>query len=494
MTTHRLVTEQEKKEILSQPQHKKDGHVICYVNGHPILDEKDIDFHHIIPFVNIEETEISNIAPVCKEHHKKIGTLSITEFRGKLEMEEFFNSSPVRKLNEVIEYKGNKDFGTELKYTISENKETIDIFFDDKTRPSKVPLHTCPATNFQYFYLTVPVKYISNDDDLQPRPIDAKRLWAFYTHFITHTQLSPAVCRINENKILLFDGQHKSAAQIWAGRRIIECKVYVNYNVRVLKDTNLDAHEKLRQQPFYTGVLINKWADIFKEEWEEYSATSGQKSEKGFVLFLVNKGKRRAEALNMLTSSIINSVLEDKENKIGDFVAESNRAKATPLTINLLKQTIFKLFVSSPPLEIEIDKSDALREYERKNILTLLNTLVDETLINKWNPDRNDGEHKKSERIYSAGSMKAWVTMLRDIIAAVLRLYDEEGRNNIFLRQIDEQTWGIIKGRVKKLFANKIWTDPSSEIDVQLRVNNEKHVKGFFESHGLKVEKLIIGE
>jgi hypothetical protein len=32
------------------------------------------------------------------------------------------------------------------------------------------------------------------------------------------------------------------------------------------------AHDKLRQMPFPTSVLINKWASIFAEEWKEYMA------------------------------------------------------------------------------------------------------------------------------------------------------------------------------------------------------------------------------
>ncbi|GFP33314.1 hypothetical protein HKBW3S42_01648, partial [Candidatus Hakubella thermalkaliphila] len=85
-----------------------------------------------------------------------------------------------------------------------------------------------------------------------------KRLWELYRHLIVHTQLSPAICRLVNDRILLFDGQHKSAAQIWAGRKEIECKVYINPDVRVLKETNLTAHDKLRQMPFFTSVLINK--------------------------------------------------------------------------------------------------------------------------------------------------------------------------------------------------------------------------------------------
>ncbi|AZK58941.1 hypothetical protein [Candidatus Desulforudis audaxviator] len=53
-------------------------------------------------------------------------------------------------------------------------------------------------------------------------------MWELYRHFLRYTQLAPAVCRLVDGQILLFDGQHKTAAQVWAGRRRAECKVYLD--------------------------------------------------------------------------------------------------------------------------------------------------------------------------------------------------------------------------------------------------------------------------
>ena len=227
----------------------------------------------------------------------------------------------------------------------------IKIFFDDKVSYLELPLYKCPSTGYKYFYITLPVTFIKNDYELQPRPLEMKRLWDLYRHLIVHTQLSPAICRLVDNRILLFDGQHKSAAQIWAGRKEIECKIYIDPDLKVLKETNLTAHDKLRQMPFFTSVLINKWADLFKEEWQEYVETSGEKSEKGFVIFLVEKGKSKAEALNMIRSNIYDSILDDSENRITEYIAERNRTRKNPLTIYALKQTFFKHFITAPPLE-----------------------------------------------------------------------------------------------------------------------------------------------
>jgi hypothetical protein len=493
MALHREPDEKEKKIIIEQ--HRREGKVRCFVNDHPIDDESDIDYHHIKPFSLDGPTEISNLAPVCREHHRRIGTLSILEFRARLELEDFFNNPEPRRLDDILSIKLRAgEFGKCLKTEITNTGDQIKIFFDDKVVPLELPLSRCPSTGYRYFYLILPVKYVKNDNELQPRPLEVKRLWELYRHLIVHTQLSPAICRLVNDEILLFDGQHKSAAQIWAGRKEIECKIYIDPDIKVIKETNLTAHDKLRQMAFFTSVLINKWADLFKEEWEEYIETQGEKSEDGFIVFLVEKGKSKAEALNMIRSYIYDSILDDKDNLISEFIAERNRTRKNPLTIHILKQTFFKHFLTSPPLEMNIERLDELRELERKNVIGLLNILTQETLQNKWNPEANDNQHHVTERIYAAGSIRAWTSMLRDVVSQILNLYDEQERRNIFLREIQVDKWQIIRGRIKHLFEHKIWKDLSPEIDKNLKVNNETHVREFFIQNALTVNWILGGE
>ena len=492
MAIHREPNETEKNKI--NEQHTKDGKVRCFVNDHPIESESDIDYHHIKPFSLGGPTEEANLAPVCSDHHKRIGTLSILEFRARLEMEDFFSSPEPRRLDDILTIRqGKSEYGRPIKTEILSKENQIKVFFDEKLEPILLPLSTCHATGEKYFYLVLPIRYIKNDYELQPRPLEMKRLWALYRHLLTHTQLSPAICRLSNGNVLLFDGQHKSAAQIWAGRREIECKIYVDPGVKRVKDTNLTAHDKLRQMPFFTSVLINKWADLFKEEWQEYIEGKGIKSEDGFVSFLVERGRTRAEALNMIRSNIYDSILDDSHNLMSDYIAERNRTRKNPLTVYGLTITLFKKFITSPPLDIDIELSDELRELERTNVIDLMNIITEETLDGKWNPTTRDNWHRCAERIYAAGSLKAWTSMLRDVIAQALLLFDSADRRKIFLREIEDDKWQIIRGRIKRMFEHKIWTDPSPDIDNNLRVNNETQIREFFLNKDLTVNWILGG-
>src|SRR5206468_1342748 len=156
---------------------------------------------------------------------------------------------------------GKEGFGQKVRYEIAEEGAQISLFFVDGV-PRVFPLQSCPATGLRYFYAVLPTTCISNDKDLQPRPLETVRLWELYRHLLLNTQLAPAVCRLAGSQIMLFDGQHKSAAQIWAGRTQVDCKVYLEPDVRRLKETNLVAHDKLRQMPFYSSTLIAKYSDL----------------------------------------------------------------------------------------------------------------------------------------------------------------------------------------------------------------------------------------
>ncbi|MBA7545325.1 hypothetical protein ES705_37691 [subsurface metagenome] len=84
MNEKRQLSEAEKQKILAQHGRR------CFVDGEPIPKDEPIEFHHIKPFSSGGPTSLSNIAPVCKRHHSTIGTMSLQEYRDKIELAKFF--------------------------------------------------------------------------------------------------------------------------------------------------------------------------------------------------------------------------------------------------------------------------------------------------------------------------------------------------------------------------------------------------------------------
>lgn len=152
----------------------------------------------------------------------------------------------------------------------------------------------------------MPIHWLENDDQegLQPRVIDYKRLIALRDHLLNHAQLAPSISRLVDNRLKLFDGQHKLAAQVLNGINEIDIKVYVSpeqpeATKKLFDDlmiTNLDAHSKLKQVPFYTSTLLDRLSVIYKELWDDFVVKKDPSlhTEANFVQFLVaEKGNRK---------------------------------------------------------------------------------------------------------------------------------------------------------------------------------------------------------
>ena len=493
MLAHPDLNHDDKKIICEK--NTSDGKTVCFVDAHPISKKSEIEYHHIEPYLFEEKLDIKNIATVCKKHHREMGYLSIKEFMALKEMERFFSTGEIRRLDDVLEYKiMNKDQVDSLddcNTLINESENTISLYPGSDSSPVKLPLSTCPSTGFRYFYAVVPVIFIHNDIELQPRPLELKRLWDLYRHLLVNTQLTPSICRLVDGRVYLFDGQHKASAQIWAGRTELECKIYIDPGIKVLKETNLVAHDKLRQMPFFTSVLINKWASIFTEEWKEYIELPGDRTEAGFVAFLVAKGKKKTEAVHMIQSNIYNSILEDPNNRIRSYLAEYGSEAKSPLTVFRLKQSILKRFIANQPLTIDIEESDRLRETERRNLIRLLNIITDLTLEDTRDKSVVEEIHSTSERIYLNGAFKAWTGILKDVISTILELYDENERKEILLRDISSEKWILIENGIETLFSHRVWSDDSQENYNNLRLGNENLVRKYLARKGLNANWII---
>ena len=89
MIEKRQLSEIEKQKVLEE--HGR----MCFVDGEPITEDELIEYHHIIPFSSGGPTNLNNIAPVCKRHHRTIGTMSLQEYRDKIELSKFFEVAEI---------------------------------------------------------------------------------------------------------------------------------------------------------------------------------------------------------------------------------------------------------------------------------------------------------------------------------------------------------------------------------------------------------------
>ena len=253
--------------------------------------------------------------------------------------------------------------------------------------------------------------------------------------------------------------------------------------------TNLDAHYSLKQMAFFSSIMIDKLAQLYELEWNTFMAQPGPKSEATFASFLVeNNSLSKPSAVKRIEAAHKQAILDstDPINSLVQYVSERNRNRKTPLTISTLDKTLFNFFLTRPPLSDDFESPNDFRPIEIQNVIRFMSIIAEESLDGQWDTDINNAAYQKAERIYYAGSIRAWSEVLRDAIAAgVLNLMSDEERTKIFYREISESQFDRIRVIVKKVFKHTIWFQPWGPVLEGLKVANNVAPKEVFKQVGL---------
>ncbi len=494
----RQLTDEEKEQILKQHGRK------CFATGHEIPNGEAIQFDHIKAYSLGFPSEMDNIAPMCAQHNKEKSTLSLEDFRTKLRLKDFFSTGDKLTLRHLLEYlKSNGDiarFGDAVAVKQSDGQ----VFIESADRSYTQKLYECPATGWKYFYATLDVDVIDSDDDedhtagLQPRYLITDTVFELYRHFQRHPVLQPSVGRIIGNGIRLFDGQHKVAALLWNGRRVFECKVYVDPEMRLLNQTNIAAHDKFAQKRFFSSVMVAKLGSQFGVDFEQYKnlEDAQPKSEAGFMEFLAKKEantQTHGQLNSRFRSYLYSSVLEDEENKFKALVSATNRSTdEKPITIDMLQKSLFASFLYRDPVTHDLTTDAYKRELEIKNTVRLLNFIFD-CGLSSWDAKAgaNNDSQLRLNRMFRSKSMMAWAELLHGAVCGKLELNDAEDRERPFYRELSEKEMERIAKVVKALYSWKRWNSPpNDEIDRTLS-DNKSEVKEWFRNHGLTTGYLM---
>src|SRR5438105_15147175 len=138
----RQLSDLEKEQVLAHQ--RRSGVLYCFVDDHPIEIDEEVEFHHIKPFSQDGPTEITNIGAVCKDHHRRIRTLSLSEFRDQLAMGRFFDHPDPRKLDDLLTLKlSTNGFGRQVRID-GDGQSELTLHFTNPERPAqKCFVFTC---------------------------------------------------------------------------------------------------------------------------------------------------------------------------------------------------------------------------------------------------------------------------------------------------------------------------------------------------------------
>lgn len=498
ITLRRQISDEEKAIIIKRFGRK------CFATGHDIPEGEPVHFDHIYAFALGGVSELENIAPMCEHHNKAKGTLPLGDFRVKLQLEEFFALGDRLTLRHLLQYlKDRKDiasYGDAVAVSTGDGQITLQTHSHTSTHQ----LYTCERTGWKYFYASLPISLLNSDDDekhqygLQPRFLIFDKVFNLYRHFQVHPVLQPSIGRIQDNHILLFDGQHKAAALLWSGRRTLECKVYVDPDIALLNQTNIAAHDKYAQTPFASIIIILKLGTQFGKDFEDYRMLEDgtAKSEHGFVEYFgrVHEADLTPfERTKRFRSYLYNSILEDDANKTKSLISTTNRSSDTrPLTVDMIVKSLFAYFLYKEAVSDDMSTDTYKREYEFDNNIRLLNILYELALV-AWNPKapRGDLNQQRLNRIFASKSIMAWSELLRDAVCGKLDLDDADDRAKPFYRELTDSDFQKVRRIVERLLAWPIWMAPvKSEVDTNI-AGSKGSLKEWFKDKGLTTGYLM---
>jgi len=490
MNMKRQISEREQEQV-KQQQLEKDGSLRCFISGEVIGDTDDIEYDHIWPYSKQGDTDISNVRIVKKEYNRRKSDQSLYEVRDNLKLERLFNEKKNKiKLQDIFELKDIQ----QKTFHFSIVKDTITV--SDGIDKRNFTLLFDKILNVQYFYGRIPIKWLENDDQegLQPRVIDYKRLISLREHLKDHPQLAPSIARLIDNKFKLFDGQHKLAGQVLNDTTEVDIKAYLSPTeldkAKKLFDdlmiTNLDAHSKHKQIPFYTSTLLDRLSVIYKEMLDEFTASKpiDKHSEENFINFLVaEKQHSRADAKQMLKGAIITNAVELSALK--PFTAAASKDAAYALSIDLLTKAVFPNTLFLEPSTANFKSNGDFRDAELENFKELASLLVECGYLNAWVQNIRGKSltnlELKARRIWHKGSVLTWTPYLKSILSAAFDFLTNDDRNKLLYRDImDEKQKGKIKICLTRLFNHPFWDEPEGEIDsllVSARKQDELFIK-----------------
>lgn len=497
----RQISDAEKEQV-KQQQRESDGSLRCFISGEVIGKDDVVEYDHLLPFSKQGESDVENIRIVLKDYNRRKSDQSLYDVRDNLKLERLFNDKKNNiKLQDIFQLK--EIIKKSFHLTIQDNY----LIIDDGLESRRFSLLFDKILDVNYFYGRIPIKWIENDDQegLQPRVIDYKRLISLRGHLKDHPQLAPSIARLIDNRIKLFDGQHKLAAQVLNGNTDVDIKAYLSPveldKAKKLFDdlmiTNLDAHSKHKQIPFYTSTLLDRLSVIYKEMLEEFTSTKAveKHSEANFINFLVaEKQYTKADAKKTLKSAIQDNAID--YSAIKQFTATASKDANFALSIDLLITAIFPNTLYLEPSASNFKSSGDFRDAELENFKEVADLLVECGHLKDWTPNVRGKAltslELKSRRIWHKGSVLTWAPYLKSILGTALNFVTNEDREKLLYRAVmssDEKA--RIKTCFTRLFGHSMWDEPEGEIDTFLV--SAKRQDDLFNKKGLSERYVLLG-
>ncbi|MDI1495945.1 MAG: HNH endonuclease [Cenarchaeum symbiont of Oopsacas minuta] len=466
-------------------------HGNCFICEEPIdleIHKDSIQIDHITPLQAKGKDGPENFA-LTHEHcneSKQTSNLQISRLLAKFEkmkkQVKNENRDSVTLADVLRTYNGSK---YNFKFKVSNNivKYSFSDYGDNKVYESEI---FCDSISKQKsFFAQIPITYLFHDDIINPRGIGNNLRKLIEEFHKGRPQLHVALARIdtidNASKILVFDGQHKTAAQILLGVKQLPIRLFIESNTDLLLTANTNAGDTLRQVAFDKSIKRQLGNCIFTDRITRYQNDHGLSSddnnftEKELVTYF--KGEHR-EMKKYIHDAVRNSVTQHVDNKLRNYIDLSGRTKDKPLSYSTIDKAFYPLFIYpgllSSTLDYKVDVGENPRLLEIAQLVKLMNIIAKEIYIDKFDFDLgiNRIEHKIQKgidipeshlaayRISKEEVVYNWAKYVRTIIREhFIHMGKHIEDDKPFQEPFPEQLWTHIAHFMKNLIGLPVWVN-----------------------------------
>lgn len=463
----------------------------CFITGKDIdlkLHHEYLDIDHVVPISSGAPDNPSNFALTFSDANrsKQAADLNLARviwyFKNlSEELEKKENRNP--NLSDIL--KANGGSKCDLTFYIENDKVKYSFIEIGKTETHVQEIYTDKLSGERYFFALFPIEYIFHDDKINPRSIGenvSKLLTEFYKK---NPQLHIALGYVEDNgssksPVKLFDGQHKSAAQVMLGTKELPVRVFINPNKDRLTESNFNAGTTLRQVAFDKSIQRHLGSQLYYDKVLHYQKSTNRDlndyafSEKVLINFY--KGESR-EMKRYIMDSIKNYITRNDENKLREYIDMAGRSTDKPLSYSTVEKTFYSFFISSIPLETNLDykleEGKNPRDLEKKQIIRLMNIIADVILCDKFDleigctrlenkvqkGEKINWDHVVAYRMMKEEIIYAWLSFINQIVSMYFATNGmlTYGKTNFFQEEFPEQLWLNIENFIKNLWHLPFW-------------------------------------
>lgn len=484
------LNEQQSEQLrasLSETQNAK-----CFICQKPMatdLQADQLDVDHIVPLANGGKDNPDNFALT---HASCNRSKQDADLRVARSLAHFAHISELAKgaesrsanLGDVLADAGGATATLSYRLVDDHVEYSLDEVGDAQIRT--VPVYVDKLSKDRYFFIQLPVEYLHHDAQINPRNIGSALSKLVKEFYSGNPQLHVALAWLESDsgpaKVMVFDGQHKAAAQLLLGTRRLPVRVFLNPDTEKILATNTRAGTTLRQVAFDKSVQRRLGASLFSDRVDRYrkdhSLPEDNESFSELEVASYFSGQRQ-EVKRYAIDSVRNAIVHNADNKLAAFIEFGGRAAEKPLSYSTVEKTYLSKFVCGDlletPMDYQVDEGRNPRVLEVEQIVRLMNIVAEEVLIDRIDTaiggnrlenkvakgEHIDPNHLRAYRLCREEVVAAWMDLIAQVIknyfSNVGTLYDDK---RLFQNEFTPQLWERLKTFVHNFANLPVWINP----------------------------------